>query len=104
MKPDGREALSEFYAKYSPKNNYEKNLIFTYWLKEIAGLSEVSEDHIFTCYRHVSVRTPSAFRQSLFDTSKRKGWIDTADTDDLKVTISGVNHLEHDLSGAADPE
>lgn len=98
LRPKGKQGLREFYEQYNAKSNFEKNLIFVYWLQEVAGLTGISQDHIFTCYRNIrGVKAPAALYQSLVDTSKRKGWLDTTDTDDVKVTIPGVNHLEHDL-------
>ncbi len=101
LHPAGKDSLRDFYGKYTAKSNFEKNLVFAYWLQEIAGVSGISEDHIFTCYRHIDgVKAPAALYQSLIDTSKRKGWLDTTDTDNISVPIPGVNHLEHDLAKA----
>ena len=92
------ERLKEFYAKYEAKSNFDKNLIFIYYLDHKLGLSGITVDHIFTCYRDIpGIKVPEALRQSLLDTNNRKGWIDTSDTDNLKVTTPGVNYLEHDM-------
>lgn len=88
--------LKEFHARYLAKTNYEHNLIFVYYLKEGTGLDEVSEDHIFTCYRTVQVKIPGALRQSLIDT-KTKGWI-VVEGGSVRLTTAGRNHLEHDLA------
>jgi len=104
LSPKGdTQSLRDFYGQYSAKTNFEKNLIFVYWLQEVAGISGITEDHVFTCYRNIpGIKVPTALYQSLIDTSKRKGWLDTASTDNLKVTIPGVNYLEHDLAKADD--
>jgi len=95
----GKEiSLRDFYAKYIPSSNFERNLIFTYYLSNKINLSKITLDHIFTFYRDIpNTKAPNALHQSLIDTSKRKGWIDTASTEDIKVTVPGINYLEHDL-------
>ena len=92
------ERLKDFYAKYEAKSNFDKNLIFMYYLDHKLGLEGITVDHIFTCYRDIpNIKVPEALRQSLLDTNNRKGWIDTSDTENLKITTPGINYLEHDL-------
>lgn len=60
-------------------------------------------DHIFTCYRNISsIKTPGALQQSLIDTARNKGWLDTASLGDIKVPIAGINHIEHDMKKASE--
>lgn len=93
------QSLRDFFNTYKTNSNMEKNLIFVYWLQELAKIDQISVDHIFTCYRSISgIKAPAALYQSLIDTSTRKGWLDTSSVESIKVTIPGVNYLEHDLS------
>jgi hypothetical protein len=93
------ERLKDFYAKFEPKTNMERNLIFVYYLKQKLELETVTTDHVFTCYRDISgIKAPEALRQSLIDTASRRGWLDTEDSDDIQITIPGVNYLEHDMA------
>lgn len=91
------ERLKDFYSKYEAKSNLDKNLIFLYYLQHKIGMSGINTDHVFSCYREVGSKVPEALRQSLIDTANRKGWIDTSNTEDIKVSISGVNFIEHDM-------
>jgi len=91
------KSLQEFYSKYSPKNNMEKNLTFAYYLQHVVEETPITLDHIFTCYRHMKFKVPKALHQSLVDTARRNGWLDTSSTSDIKVPISGMNYLEHDM-------
>lgn len=90
--------LKEFHAKFSPKSNFEHNLIFVYYLKDSLSLEDVSEDHLFTCYRAVQVKVPGALRQSILDT-KAKGWL-AVEGSLIRLTTVGRNHLEFDLTKA----
>jgi hypothetical protein len=91
--------LKEFHARYVIKTNYEHNLVFVYYLKEGLGLDEVSEDHLFTCYRSVQVKIPGALRQSILET-KGKGWL-AVDAGLIRLTTVGRNHVDFDLTKAA---
>lgn len=92
--------LKDFYAQYTVKTNYERNLIFVYFLQHKMGLTGITEDHIFTCYREVGVKVPKALKQSLSETGVDRGWLVTSNMDDMTVTIHGMNHLEHDMPKA----
>jgi hypothetical protein len=90
------QSLNEFFQQYKASKFYEYNLIFCYYLQEVAGITPITIDHVFTCYRHISkLRTPKALSQSLFDTSRRQGWIDTSSLDNITVSLDGINHIEH---------
>lgn len=92
------EGLREFYKRYIAKNNFEKTLIFAYYLQNVKGIENININHIFTCYRHIpSIKVPNHLKQNLFDIAHRKGWLDTSNIESIKVSISGMNYLEHDL-------
>lgn len=93
----GIERLKGFYASFKISSNLERNLVFLYYLQQKLEVSPLKPDHVFTCYRDVGVKVPTALVQSLRDTASRRGWIDTNNTNDLKVTTFGINYLEHDL-------
>ena len=92
-----KPSLKEFYGRYDHKSNFERNLIFTYYLKEELEIEKVTLDHIFTCYRHVGQKIPKALEQGMRDTAKAKAWVDIDNVEDIKVPIAGMNHIEHDL-------
>jgi len=97
-----KKRLRDFYNQYKAGSNFEKNLIFVYYLTHELGMSGITTDHVFTCYRDIpGIKAPNALRQSLLDTSNRRGWLDTSSTEDIKVTMPGINYLEHDMPKAA---
>ncbi len=89
--------LSPFMEKFIPNNNYERNLIFIYFLKEILKEDKINEDHIYTCYRKLGVKIPGNLTQSIFETKYRKLWIDLH-KDDIKITSKGINVAEHEIN------
>ena len=92
-----KESLKEFFAMKQPKTAQECAVVFVYYLKKTAKTPNVTVGHIYTCYRTVGERVPSALRQSLYDTASRRGWIDTKSPDDITVTVVGENYVELDL-------
>ena len=95
------ESLRAFYAKYNATTNFDRNLVFIYYLKNMLKIEAVTIDHIFTCYRNIQgVKIPGSLEQSLIDTRSRKGWIDTASLDNIGLNVHGINHLEHDMEKA----
>jgi hypothetical protein len=98
MQEGGKEGLRDFYRKYIAKTNFEKSLIFAYYLQYIKEVEDININYIYTCYRHIpDVKVPTNLKQNLFDIAHRKGWLDTSNIESIKVSISGMNHLEHDL-------
>ena len=93
-----KPSLKDFYSNYTPSNNLERNLIFVYYLQNIAKVTAIITNHVFTCYRHVGVKIPGAFKQSLWDTASQKGWIDTSSLEDIKLATQGINYIEHDIA------
>lgn len=91
--------LRDFYDQFEIKTNFERNLVFLYFLQQKMGIEDgITQDHIFTCYRDIpGIKVPGALRQSLLDTDQDKGWIDASDPWNLKVNVHGLNYLEHDL-------
>jgi hypothetical protein len=99
------QSLRDFFSQYEPSSNLERNLVFVYYLKQIAGIELVTIDHIFTCYRNIKdLKVPIQLQQSLIDTRTLKGWIDPASLDDIKLNVPGINHLEHDMKNAEDKD
>lgn len=97
---NGKLSLRKFCGQYSLKSSQEKNLTFCYYLQEVINHTPITVNKVFTCYRNLGIKTPKALHQSLWDTSHRKGWLDTTSLEDIKVPIAGVNYIEHDMKKA----
>ena len=94
------ERLKDFYKAYKLDSNMERNLVFVYYLQHKLAIEKITLDHVFTCYRDVGVKVPAALQQSLRDTTNRKGWLDTSSSEDITVTVPGMNYLEHDMAAS----
>jgi len=97
LNPSGEKSLNSFFGEFVSKSFFEKNTLFVYYLERVLKTTEISINHIYTCYKHVGEKVPGNLYQSLVDTKNVKGWIDFKGITDIKVTISGENRVEHDF-------
>lgn len=94
--------LKAFVATYAPKTSYDHTTLFVYFLKETLGKTTCTGHDIFTCYRNLKVKAPTAFGQHLIDTRRNKGYIDYNSIHDIRITTAGNNYVEHDFPQKAD--
>lgn len=91
------QELKAFYEERSPRNGFERNTVFVYFLEKKKGASEIGVDHIYSCHKNVGVPVPGALKQNLYDTAHVKNWINTNDVNNIKITTLGENLVEHTL-------
>jgi hypothetical protein len=94
---DGKQSLKDFYSTKSPSNAMERSTVFVYYLQKIADIKNIGVNHIYTCYKDVNEKVPGALRQSLLDTSSRKGWIDTKSMENITISTHGENLVEYEI-------
>lgn len=94
--------LSSFFKEKNPKTGFEKNVVFVYFLEKTLNTTNISPDHIYTCYKQMQIPVPKALKQSLVDTGHKKGWIDTSSISDITMTTVGENIVEHSLTKSED--
>lgn len=90
-----KQSLKEFYSQKNPKSNYERNVVFCYYLLKIKEIEPIGINHVYTCYREVKQRVGD-LGVSLSETS-RKGWLDTSNMSDITLSVRGENYVEYDL-------
>lgn len=97
LRPTGKKSFKDFFDEKKPSSAGEFNTVAVYYLSEMLSLPNITPNHIYTCYKEVSKRPPEAFAQSLRDTASKHGYIDTSDSNNIKVPLRGKNFIEHDL-------
>lgn len=94
----GGTSFRDFSNRVSPKNNQEKLLTSVYWLEfERMPETDATVEQVVTCFSHMSWRQPTNPKNALAVVASEKGWLDTSNANDLRVTISGKNHIEYDM-------
>jgi hypothetical protein len=96
LRPKGKKSFIDFADEKKPANHNDKVTVCVFWLSKEAG-QKVTAEHVNTCYQGADWKRPTDLRDTLRQTASKKGWIDTADSDDIKVTTSGEDHVRHDL-------
>jgi hypothetical protein len=97
LRPEGKQSWRDFYASKQPSTQEHTITAAIYYLKCILDVDKLTPQHVFTCFKDVSVRTPKNLPQTIRDIAKRKGWLDTSDRGNIKITNHGENFVEHDL-------
>jgi hypothetical protein len=98
--PKGAESFADFVESKKPTTIQERNLVAVYYLTRIAGV-KATVDAVYTAYKDRKWKVPTDLRNALQVTASVKGWLNTENSDDLKVAIPGENYVEHDLPKAA---
>lgn len=103
LRPKGKQAFIEFAEEKQPRNHFERQAVAIYWLSKILGMQDgVTVDHVNTCYVSAKWKRPARFDANLQLTAARRGWIDTSDGSNVRITVSGEDFVVHDLPASAD--
>ena len=101
LRPKGGQSFEEFADAKKPANFDERNLVSVYYLTRVAKTGPATVDQVYTCYKDRSWRLPADPRNSLATTAFKRGWPNTKNMDDIKLSMPGENHVEHDLPAKA---
>ena len=96
LKPQGKESFADFIKKKEPTSQHAQCLV-AYYLRNTAAVKAVGTDHVYTCFKVAGWRVPANLRNVMQVAASTKGWLDTSNMSDIKVTIHGDNYIEHDL-------
>jgi hypothetical protein len=96
LRPKGILSAVDFVAEKQPSNMQHKAVVAVYYLKSLLELENVTTDHVYTFFKNAGWPAPTDFPNTLQQAGSR-GWLDTAQASDIKVTPIGENLVEHDL-------
>jgi len=96
-RPKGKASLQEIVATKKPETDREKVVVCVYYLIKILDLTSVNQNHVYTCYKHINWRLPYNLPNVLRWVASQRGWLDTSNLQDIKITTHGENLVEHDL-------
>ncbi|NEQ98483.1 MAG: hypothetical protein F6K30_17480 [Cyanothece sp. SIO2G6] len=100
LRPDEKLSFRDFYTQKQPSTQQQAVTVSVYYLTRILELGKVTPEHVFTCFKDVERKTPKNMPQTIRDTAKRRGWVDTSERGKVKITNHGENFVEHDLPTA----
>jgi hypothetical protein len=93
FEPTGKESLKDFFAKYTPANDHERNLLFTHYLQNILEISEITFDHIYSCYDLLDLRVSENLPQTIRNTASKTGWVDIKKSK-VSIPVKGSNQIK----------
>lgn len=98
LSPSGKISAIQFQSEKSPKSVIQKCVVAAYYLRDIAELEQITVSDVFTFFKTANWKVPADLKNTLQQAGS-KGWLDTADGEDIKITSMGENLIEHDLPG-----
>ncbi|OYD45331.1 hypothetical protein CHU00_11840 [Sphingobacterium cellulitidis] len=93
FEPAGKESLKDFFNKYTPANDNERNLLFVHYLQNVLEIDQITFSHIYSCYDILGLRISESLQQTIRNTASRTKWIETQKSI-LSVTIKGSNQIK----------
>ncbi len=90
-------SLRSFYESKNPQSGFERNAVFVFFMQKKKNMTGITPGHIYGCYNVIGVRFPAALKQSILDTSNKKKWLDSSDTNNITLTLAGEAFVSHNL-------
>ena len=97
LKPKDKQTFEDFVAEKNPQAMIDKCMVSIYYLIRILQASQITTNHVYTCFRISKWRVPSNLENRLQWVASQRGWLDTNDMTNIKLTTHGENYVEHDL-------
>jgi hypothetical protein len=96
LSPSGKQSAADFANEKAPANVKQKCVVAVYYLREVVELSPITASSVYTFFKELSWPVPSDLKNTL-QQAGTEGWLDTADSEDIKLTHGGENLVEHKL-------
>jgi hypothetical protein len=97
LKPKGKKSFVDFANEKQPSLHPEQCAVAVYYLQHELEIPKIGVNHVFTCYKAIGWRLPADFINKLQWIASQKGWIDTSNMEEIKITTHGTNLVEQDL-------
>jgi hypothetical protein len=98
LSPSGKVSAVQFATEKSPTNVMQKCVVAVYYLRDTIEVEKVTAQAVFTFFKHLNWPVPADLKNTL-QQAGTAGWLDTANSEDIKLTSLGENLVEHNLSG-----
>lgn len=96
LTPSGKQSAVQFGSEKAPRNALQKGVVAVYYLRHVLELEKVTVEGVFTFYKTLSWPVPTNLKNTLQQAGTH-GYLDTSNSQDIKLTALGENLVEHDL-------
>jgi hypothetical protein len=97
LQPEGKSSLRDFFVNKQPGDQQEQFAVILYYLCNIIEVPNIGANHIFTGFKDVARRSPLDILALARKVAHRKGWVDSSNSDNLRMPVRGQNFVEQDL-------
>ncbi len=97
--PNGVQSWKDFAAEKKPSSIPDKNVVAVYWLLEVANHAKATINKVYTLFLDVAWKPPSDPKNAAQQAGS-KGFLDTVDSEDIKLTPRGTGLVKNDLPRA----
>ena len=94
--PEDAKTSAEFASEKAPSNAQQKGVVAIYYICNVLGRGNVTIGQVAAFFKAVRWRMPANLPNTL-QQAGTKGWLDTSNSEDIKITSSGENLVEHQL-------
>lgn len=94
--PSGKQSAVQFGGDKAPTNVIQKCVVAVYYLRDILEMDKVTVEAVFTFFKTLSWPVPADLKNTLQQAGTH-GFLDTSDSQHIKMTSLGENLVEHDL-------
>jgi len=96
LSPGGKKSAATFAGEKAPQNVLQKAVVAAYYLRDVLEVEAVTAQGVFTFFKTLNWPVPSDMKNTL-QQAGTKGWLDTKESEDIKITSMGENLVEHSL-------
>jgi hypothetical protein len=96
LNPSGKASATKFASEKAPANVKQKCVVAVYYLRDVTGLEKVTVSAVYTFFKTLNWPLPADLKNALQQAGSA-GWLDTADAENIRLTSTGENLVEHSL-------
>lgn len=96
LAPANGPSASAFQSEKAPSSVLQKCVVAAYYLRDHSNANSVTANGVYTFFKTVGWKLPTDLKNTLQQAGS-KGWLDTADSENILITTIGENLIEHDL-------
>ena len=94
--PSNKTTFKDFALEKIPTTHMERCVLAAYYLVQTLEI-DATANKIYTCFKAVSWPIPTNLKNTLSQAASKKGWLDTENFNDIKLTSTAKNLVEHEL-------